>query len=334
MNAMYAGLRAAVVLGAAGLALLAAAPARAGTVLRVLEYAPDVASDLGAPDELVLGGQVAREAPAGTVVALDVSEGLPAGVEINAYAVAPDGSVLAALDSAARLDDVDVESRDVVRLAGGTLAVVFDGDDEGVPDGVRIDALAIGPGEGRLLLSFDTAVDLPEVGTVQDEDLVGFDGVFDASVFFDGDDAGVSSQLDLDGADYLPKSGHLLLSFDGSGSIDDLDFDDEDVLEYNVMSGTWELAYDGSASPHGWPGASDLQALLAQALHSGDCDEDGETGIVELQGCANLFLQVPSEACPACDSDGDGEVGITELQGAVNCFLDPGQLGCPNVMTP
>src|SRR5262249_14980192 len=52
----------------------------------------------------------------------------------------------------------------------------------------------------------------------------------------------------------------------------------------------------------------------------GDCNGDGEVGIVELQGCVNGFLGDLS--CASCDADFNGEVGIVDLQGAVNSFLD------------
>jgi hypothetical protein len=55
-------------------------------------------------------------------------------------------------------------------------------------------------------------------------------------------------------------------------------------------------------------------------LCAGDCNGDGEVGIVELQGCVNGFLGDPS--CLACDSNLNDEVGIVDLQGAVNSFLD------------
>jgi hypothetical protein len=55
--------------------------------------------------------------------------------------------------------------------------------------------------------------------------------------------------------------GHLLLSFDGSGSIGGVAFDDEDALEFDGGA-TWALAYDGSAQDPDWAPA-DLDAIQA-----------------------------------------------------------------------
>ena len=56
---------------------------------------------------------------------------------------------------------------------------------------------------------------------------------------------------------------------------------------------------------------------------TGDCGLDGETDIVELQGCVNLFLSGDQpNLCEECDANFDGEVDIVDLQGAVNSFLD------------
>ncbi len=72
-----------------------------------------------------------------------------------------------------------------------------------------------------------------------------------------------------------------------------------------------------------------LPATVTQAAVIGDCDDSGETNIVELQLCINIFLGETSlEACEFCSIDGE-EVGIVDLQAAVNCFLDSTDSSCP-----
>jgi hypothetical protein len=106
-----------------------------------------------------------------------------------------------------------------------------------------------------LLLSFDTAVTLGGV-TAADEDLVRFNGS-GFTLFFDGSAAGVPEGLDLDAADNLGGGNvALALSFDGSGSLPGVVFADEDVLEYDLFTGTWEILYDGSAHHAAWGGAN------------------------------------------------------------------------------
>ena len=50
------------------------------------------------------------------------------------------------------------------------------------------------------------------------------------------------------------------MSFDTSGQVGGVDFDDEDVLEYDVGGATWSMAYDGSAEHADWV-QSDLDAV-------------------------------------------------------------------------
>lgn len=71
-----------------------------------------------------------------------------------------------------------------------------------------------------------------------------------------------------------------------------------------------------------------LTASSSWAVPLGDCGRDGETDIIELQGCVNIFLGESLDLCPPCSSDGE-EVTIVDLQGAANCFLDIESQGCP-----
>jgi hypothetical protein len=138
---------------------------------------------------------------------------------------------------------------------------VFDAHTAGIPDGVRIDAVATD--DSDLLLSFDTTVDLGGGLTVTDEDLVRWNGTR-LTLFLDTSMAGIDPALDLDGAHRL-KNGNLLLSFDGSGSVGTpaIYFDAEDALEYDPVGAIWELAYDASAQYAGWADGPDLDALDA-----------------------------------------------------------------------
>ena len=54
---------------------------------------------------------------------------------------------------------------------------------------------------------------------------------------------------------------NLILSFDTSGTLGGVNFDDEDLLEFTPGAGTWEMAYDGSALHSEWSPA-DLQAVV------------------------------------------------------------------------
>jgi hypothetical protein len=53
----------------------------------------------------------------------------------------------------------------------------------------------------------------------------------------------------------------------------------------------------------------------------GDCDDDGQVTIGELQKCINCFLGIENACCDECDGNSDGEVSIDELQKVINASL-------------
>jgi hypothetical protein len=147
---------------------------------------------------------------------------LPAGVAVTAYHLLSGGDQLFALDTSAELPGpVFLRPRDVARYDGIGYALEFDGAAAGVPEGAAIDAVTRSAG-GGLLVSFDVTVDLG--------------GAHDAG------------------------GGRLGLSFDGSGSVGGVVFDDEDVLLFQPSGPSWDLVYDGSAL-HAALAASDVEAV-------------------------------------------------------------------------
>ena len=165
-------------------------------------------------------------------MAFDISVALPGGVTANAG--------------------------DVVRYDGVTYSVEFDASAEGVPEGVKVDAVTTAVG-GNLVLSFNTSVALSG-NTFDDEDLVEFDGI-SFSGLFDGSGEGIVQSLDLDGAHIFESNGNLALSFDTSGTVGGVTFDDEDVLEFTPGAGTWEMAWDTSVERAEWSSGADVDAL-------------------------------------------------------------------------
>ena len=185
---------------------------------------------------------------------------LPDATDVTAYHLFSNGDQLFSLDTGADLGSgVIVSSGDVVRFDGTNHSIEFNASAEGIPDGVGVDATTI-HSSGDTLLSFDTTVDLGGGVTARDDDLVRFDGLSAYTIFFDGSAQSVPESLDLDGADYRASDGHLFLSFDGSGSLGGVNFDDEDILEFDPSGPTWSLFYDGSAE-HAELGAADVIAV-------------------------------------------------------------------------
>jgi hypothetical protein len=123
-----------------------------------------------------------------------------------------------------------------------------------------------------LFFSFDVTVSLPGVGVVDDEDVVRYSGGI-YTMAFDGSVAGVPSGVNLDAAHGVTSPPGLLVSFDASGIVGGVYFDDEDVLRYTTGLGTYAMYFDASLSdPVDWPRAN-LSALpepdFALAIASG-----------------------------------------------------------------
>lgn len=242
---------------ALGLGLALTIPATAGA--RTLRVVPDLTVDLSgtpfehdevAEENLVLPGAVTTVAPA--------LPALPPGVAISAYIANLAGFPLFSFDTAVELPGgVIANTSDVVLWNGGNAQLVFDASTQGVPEGAVVDAMTFGD-LGLLTISFDTTVDLGGGLIADDEDLVEFTGSGFAIVL-DGSSEGIPVALDVD-AVHSVAAGEWLLSFDGSGTLGGIDFDDEDALALDTGSGTWSLAYDGSARHAGWDGA-DLNAI-------------------------------------------------------------------------
>jgi hypothetical protein len=186
---------------------------------------------------------------------------LPAHADLIAYDLHDDGRRLFSLDTFADLGSgVFAGPEDVVAWNGTIKTLYLDGSAAGIPAGTRIDALGHGhtPGVPLTLLSFDVPVTLPGGIHADDEDVVAWSGSV-WTLVFDGSASGVLNSLDLDAFAIDEESGLRYFSFDGSGRIGGIDFDDEDVLAFN---GTiWSLALDASATLPASFAVGDLDAL-------------------------------------------------------------------------
>lgn len=236
------------------LAALAQAAA-ALTPLQSLRYAADISTNLGGL--AVPAGRVVADETSGDVTAVPLS-GLADGAHVDAYALLDNGDQLLSFDiSVALPGDVAALPADLVRFDGATYSLVFSAAAFGIAAGANLDAVAVDG--GQLLLSFDGTVSAGGVIAAKGDLLALDEGTF--SLRFDASSVGLGAGLDLDAADVV--GGHLFLSFDGSGSIGGLLFDDDDVLEYDPVANTWELAFDASAR-FGDFGSANLTALAVQ----------------------------------------------------------------------
>lgn len=207
--------------------------------------------------------------------------GLPVGLaggatDVDAYQRLSGGEQLYSTNHSITLAGGILAQRgDVVHYDGNSESLAFDASAVGLPASADVDAITVND-TGDLVLSFASTLEFGG-STFGREDLASFDGAT-FSLLFDGSAEGVPGALNLDAAALRLSDGHLLLSFDSSGVIDGVFFDDEDVVEFDPTGGSWSLLYDASAQ--------DL------AMRTTDVVAVPEPGSVWLGGAAlaSLFL--------------------------------------------
>ncbi len=149
-----------------------------------------------------------------------------------------------------------VSNEDILSFDGVTFEMFFDGSDVGI--GENVDGLHIVDAD-TLLLSFDRALNIGSIGTVDDSDIVQFEGTSlgtntagTFSLFFDGSDVGLNTDSEDVDALALLIDGRLLISTSGGVSVPNASGGDEDLFAFSPISfgtstnGTWERYFDGS----------------------------------------------------------------------------------------
>lgn len=223
----------------------------------IISASPDVTIDLGA-DVVSADEEVIVDNQLGIVSIENIGLiPLPRASEMIALSVDVNGDHLIAFETTTLLaGGVVARPGDVVRYNGGVLySIEFDASAEGLPSTVATDAVSAF--ENRLILSFDTTVDLGGGLVVADEDLVSWNGSTIRRIL-DGSASGIDSALDIDALQYLGGS-RFLVSFDTSGEVGGVVFDDEDVLRRD--GSTWSMEFDASAANSAWA-AADLDAVV------------------------------------------------------------------------
>ena len=153
--------------------------------------------------------------------------------------------------------DEDVLAYDV---DAGTWSVYIDGSDVGLSgSGARdVDALHV-QSDGSVLLSLVGPTTIPNVGSVDDSDIVRFvpsslgsatNGTFE--FYFDASDVGLTTNGEDTDAIHLLANGNLIISTKGSHNVPGVSGADEDLLQFaptslgSTTAGTWTRYFDGS----------------------------------------------------------------------------------------
>jgi hypothetical protein len=244
----------------AALATIFPSLAVAATPLAQIRYVPDITINLGGT---VAGpADVANDDLAGNIT-LALS-GLPANVA--AYHYDPVGGVhwLVFDTTVALPGGITATPRDVVAWNGSAYNLLLDGAAAGIPAGVAIDALATWSG-ADFLLSIDTTAVVGGL-TAGPADVVRYSGGVWTMQLDDGA-SGVPAGVNLDGLEYL-SNGNILASFDIAGTVGGVNFNDEDILEFIIGMGGWEMAYPAASFNAAW-GPANMGGFSAQAMPPG-----------------------------------------------------------------
>ncbi len=139
----------------------------------------------------------------------------------------------------------------------GTWSMVFDGSDVGV-GGEDVNGFLF-MNDGSILMTFKDAFSLSGIGTVGNSDILQFfptslgpNTVGTFSLYFDGSDVGLSGNNERIDALGVAPDGRLVLSTNGSFSVNGASGKDEDLIVFNdtsfgsSTSGSFELYFDGS----------------------------------------------------------------------------------------
>ncbi len=230
--------------------------ALAATTLSQLRFSTDVTLSFNSTartDHAVLNDNLS-----GTISSTVSLGTLADAADVDAYH-SLGSSELFSLESSATLGGVTYAPGDVIFWDGAVYASQFDASAFALDSGINVDA--VGMNGGNVLLSFSKPAILS--GTAyEDADIVSWNGST-FTTYWDGSAHAVPEALDLDGL-HLLSNGNLLLSFDSAGAISGVFFRDEDVLEHNPLTDSWELVYDASSSHADWPRGG-LDALYAAA---------------------------------------------------------------------
>jgi hypothetical protein len=194
--------------------------------------------------------------PTPTNTPLPTATSTPTSTATPTATPAPAGPLYFSMAGGFDFGTFSAADEDIVEFDGLNFSMFLDFSDVGVTRDVN--ALHV-LSPTSILLSFDRSVTVPDVGVVDDYDIVRFDatstgantaGTF--SLYLDGSDVGFdTNREDIDAIAVL-DDGTLILSTTSSASVPGVSAEDEDLLAFSPTSlgpntaGSWQLHFDGS----------------------------------------------------------------------------------------
>ncbi len=184
----------------------------------------------------------------------------PALVNIDVSGQQPVNTLYISTGGSGVAGGISFKDEDIVvyDLSSGIWSILIDGSDIGLSaSGQEIDAFHVND-DGSILFSLGVSDTIPDVGAVDDFDIVRFiptttgenNTTGSYELYFDGEDVGLTGE-DIDAMGFAPD-GRLVISLRGSFNISGFRGGDEDMLIFTdtslgaTTSGTWELYFDGS----------------------------------------------------------------------------------------
>ncbi len=164
--------------------------------------------------------------------------GLPENAILRDFHIETNGNIMFCLDIGVTPGGIYYAPADVIRIYGSSFGKEFDS----VAAGVHCDGVARRGANGPLLLSFDRTFTVADA-TIRPADVIEFsNGVFGPKLL-DARALGLADNCNVDAIDMYGTIDYLLVSFDGGGSINDIPFSDEDVMQLHLTDGTWSMRF-------------------------------------------------------------------------------------------
>ena len=235
----------------------------------------------GLPDGLsintstgIINGTIITDGTSSVNVVVEDSNGGSANTTFIWTVNSGSNTIYVSSTSSVSLDGVNYQDEDILAFdtTDNTWSLYLDGSDIGLSGSRTRDINAFHIiDDGSILMSFVSATTIPDVGTIDDSDIIRFvpistgsstSGTFE--IYFDGSDVRLSTDAEDIDALYVLSDGRIIMSTIGNANVTGQTWRDEDLLIFTPSSlgtntsGAWQLYFDGSDVGLGDSGTEDI----------------------------------------------------------------------------